>query len=221
LPALIQKYEEKANIVKLKKVYSVLLNATNYMKSQDMDICYFPTPPSQTFCIGDAASTNMLKDVREELTKLLDPVAVCGCDYNNRCGTNYPWAGMYNGCYSGGGGTIYKDMNGNPVGSRNIDRRVLLLKDGTLVYLGYLDWKGLIVTVDVNGIKGPNILSKDLFLFVATPRGLKPYGSPDTNLHNFHNIPGVLCDSDYSKNTDAITIFKGAGSGCAAKYLIK
>lgn len=216
VPTIINNIQNRQNIAKLKKAYSVLSNTVNYIKLSGISLCNIDTPDTQKICNG---GSNAPVEFKDELVRLLEPLDVCGCDYGNRCGKAYPWAGLYNGCYSGGGGTIYKDFNGNPVGSRNIDRRVLLLKDGTVVYFGYLDFPGLSITVDVNGTKGPNVLSKDLFLFIVTPKGLSPYGSPDTDYRS--DYTGYKCDGDYSKVKDAVTIYMAAGAGCAAKYLIE
>ena len=217
MPTLIKNYQQKVNITKLKKTYSELSNAANYLLSNDFILCASGLSSDKRYC--SAFDEPLTTEFKDEFVKLLDPVKVCGCEYGNRC--NRPednWNGMTNGCYAGAGGTPYKDLNGNPVGSRNIDQRVLLLKDGTIVHFGKYDWPGLIVAVDVNGKKGPNVVSKDFFLFVLTPKGLLPYGSPNTDYFS-HQYTGFLCEGDYSSSTLPTVIFYAAGVGCTAKYL--
>ena len=204
----------------MKKAYSVLSNATAFVKTSGIDPCNQPTPPEKSLCNGGFDSSMEYKD---ELVKILAPIKTGGCDYGNLSGYQV-WHGISSGCV-GGGNTIYTDLSGKMVSARNIDRRILLLKDGTVVYFGGLDMPGLTLTVDVNGIAGPNILSKDLFVFSLTNKGLKPYGSPGTENPYFTGYAGFSCD-EYSGIVDGGTgrvgtIFFAKGAGCTAKYLLE
>lgn len=81
--------------------------------------------------------------------------------------------------------------------------------------IGYV----MLMTIDVNGFKGPNQWGRDLFYFMASPEGnLIPAGSED-----FRNRKGNVylwnwstlgsCDPKNNKNSN--------GKGCAARIIEK
>ena len=179
LPTLIQKQNDAENIAKLKKNYSILSQAL--VKSQ-LKLGFF-----ETWDIVDVSGQNPegggtpanMKKVYEIIKPELKVIKEC----EDKAG-----------CWHKG---ITKDLNGNPVIARDsvgIGSGILIFKladgsnisiddhgPGNLVHMGsnynkstYVFW------VDVNGDKRPNIIGRDIFLFILTNKGLVPAGIDDS-----------------------------------------
>lgn len=99
----------------------------------------------------------------------------------------------------------------------------IILADGSSLHFDYTDgdplcksnWSGessvsdvcLVVMVDVNGLKAPNVMGKDTFrFFVKNNAILVPFGADSTN------------QALYAPATDCSPT--GTGSGCTAKYIL-
>jgi len=98
----------------------------------------------------------------------------------------------------------------------------VILADGSSLHFDYTNgdpnclsgWSGeslvsdvcMVIMVDVNGLKPPNVLGKDTFrFFVKNNATLVPFGASST-------------DSMYNPDTDCLPT--GTGSGCTAKYIL-
>lgn len=85
------------------------------------------------------------------------------------------------------------------------------LKSGVRIYAqGYL-WSQPAFLVDVNGIKGPNIVGRDMFIVLFRGNKVIPGGAQGYELKG--------CDPHVTSNNGNCGPHEFAGSGCGAKYL--
>lgn len=179
VPSIIQNTNDSQYKVALKKNYSNFSKAFNlaygyYFYDDYMDWDY-------------AHDNDFTKDVYEHLSKYLNINSVCGRTFNN------------NKCWSPA-----KAKNGQPAtyftdkgfASNFAHLYTFTLTDGTSVALDV--WyessikqlagveknliqasDNLVMLVDVNGKKGPNVVGKDVHMFVLTEKGLVPAGIDD------------------------------------------
>ena len=163
LPAVITKYQKKQTVTQLKKVYAILSQAIEHAKADYGDV--------STWGLGEAhgilnTNENQKKLIIEFSQKYVIPYLVKAKDlgytqtynlgYNkitNLDGTNPLWLSMYVPSYT------------------------VILEDGTLVGIKADSVNGgteenpvsilwaIFFWVDLNGLKGPNIVGRDVFLF--------------------------------------------------------
>jgi len=174
LPPLVQNYQEKETITQLKRIYSILSQASLAAVADNGDASSWVTT---------AASWN---DVSTAFVDTLAPYLKIAkrCDFS---------AG--GGCFAQG--VMYKRLNGNnyAVFDDFVDIRLKFrLEDGTSVaYYPYstrcttVEGTGVALgstcgefMIDLNGYKGPNIQGVDFFSIHLTKTGiLVPEGVPD------------------------------------------
>jgi len=170
IPALVNNYKERQTVTALKKNYSVLNNALNLAIAENGPIGSW-NMETITFNNEDRAeggdpgeATDDFRSL-DNITKYLNIAKDCG--------------NSVNGCFS----HQYKRMNGQ--NERNFENlpyyRKFILNDGTLMaFQGYgVDAEKGEVWVDVNGAKGPNVVGKDMFLFLIDTNKVVPYGRND------------------------------------------
>ena len=155
IPNLVQRYTEKATVVKVKKFYSVLENA--------FTMATIDNGPISSWDIGDTGNT------LESATKMyeyLKPYFQIQQDCGTKKGT----------CF---GAVTYKSLNPNVNSNVNWNRsngqminKQIKLKDGLSVGIqsyGNAECREhnncSIIEIDVNGPKGPNALGRDYFNF--------------------------------------------------------
>ncbi len=168
LPTLIQNYQEKANVTKLKKAYSILsqamASAVNENGPADIwDIYSFEkeTADGETGMYYRYTPVNIIKQLK--ITK--------DCGFKSE------------GCFH----SEYTKLNGNKERDFENDNNgyyKLLLSDGmAIAFQGYepdvcAKPKGNCgeIWVDINGHKRPNVVGKDLFIFNYTKDKIVMYG---------------------------------------------
>ncbi len=171
LSAVINKINDKQNIAKWKKEYSVISNAFNNVVASGVPVCEYT---QRGACYGQAYTDDFLVAMWRNLN-VVDYCGVQGndkltsgkiCDYFNG---RYRWSGLTN-IYSG-----YKALGviaeSNPdtyspygINAYNFYKLALLLSDGAVAYFGEL-WSGPWVVVDVNNFQnGPNEFGRDVFV---------------------------------------------------------
>ena len=167
LPALIQKQQDKITVTKLKKIYSVLQNATirSILDNGELSDWYSE----------DAYGKGQTETVRlyEELIKPYYSIAKeCISGTNNSSG--YKNCGYTNSCFS-----TYNDKNSCPIEISTL-KVLLVLADGSVLAFRPVktdltaDGSGKFayywaVYFDVNGPKSPNQFGKDIFIFNLSP----------------------------------------------------
>ena len=196
MPSLVQNYKNKQTVAQLKKIYSVLSQATVMAESEN--------GPISDWNMIDGSCESM-----EEIVAFYTPYlkTLKDCKQSKGC-----WAT-----------TTIKGLSGTTnrlnefSGSFDCAKHSIALTDGTYIVLDiYSDLTTLGIQndmpndinstmaffVDLNGQKNPNVVGKDIFAFALTKHGIAPAG-----IHN----NSEQCSRE----------LKNANSGidCAAKVL--
>ena len=247
LTTVIPEIQNKQNIAKWKKEYSVINNAFNEVLADGVTMCNYTQWGS---CDGQAYTDEFLQAIKSKL-KVVD---YCGtasflssdhrCDYYNYSTgwmqerAKYKWSGVAN-IYS-----RYKALGvkneSNPgsyspygINAYNFSKLALLLNDGAVLYLGE-SHGGPWMVVDVNNFKkGPNEFGRDVFVINVTSnikKGehyIKAMGAQGT--YSSDDINGdEVCECSPSQGVKTGNYFIGVGSRylisgvcCSAKYLLE
>jgi len=184
MPSLIANYKEKQTVVRLKKAYSILSQA--YQRAVNDN----GTPDNWGLVTGKPGGNIILGNLAPYL------------NIQENCGTDP-------GCFPSSG---YKYLSGPASPAPTADMAKAVLADGTSIYLtvvdatcssnlgnspmlaNYCGW----IYVDINGLKSPNQVGKDLFVFTVTRSGIVPNGVQDETTYPFNsscqtNSNGVGC----------------------------
>lgn len=171
IPSLSNSMKKQDTVAKVKKAYSVLSQATQEINAE--------CGGSVSNCLTDSKASSNDPITRKEVADLYK----AKLQVNKECLTSATL-----GCF---GDVVYKQLDNADWTTRNLataswlDNARLGLTDG--VSVGF-DWNGGVwgsyttnlfnVYVDINGIKPPNQLGRDLFQFYydTALNGLKPYG---------------------------------------------
>ena len=235
LSSVIQNIQDKQNIAKWKKEYSVINNAFNAVLAKDVTI------------YDQGGYTDEFVDAFQKELRIVD---YCGittddvssdkiCDnFNTYKNVKYKWSGVAN-IYS-----RYKALGvrteSNPgsyspygINAYNFSRLALLLNDGAVIYLGE-SHGGPWIVVDVNNFqKGPNEFGRDVFVIHVTSNiktgkhYLQPMGAEGT-YDTASN--GDVCECSPDKGAQNATYIGSApgqtgeviaGACCSAKYLME
>ena len=156
MPSLIQNYQEKATVTKLKKCYSLVSQAYVSILNDEGG--------SDTLQAGD--DLEMMK----KFGKYLKYQKTCG--RNKGCFPNVTYKSV-----TGNGYSKWEDDT--------TDRSRAILTDGTLIMFNKSAmWGGnegnylyAQIYVDINGFKGPNQLGRDFFYFYINPEKIVPAGA--------------------------------------------
>ena len=212
IPSLVQKYQERETVTRVKKAYSVLNSAYKMALASEGEFNSWGFNGGNEFeaddegnnvWIGDSAKNTQL--FWELLGKHLNITEKCLSSQNN--------------CYKPD--KLY-DLQGD---ARNLDLSnysFFTLNDGMTLLGGWIyegckdknDWCADFA-IDVNGIKNPpNSTGKDIFYFIANPDRITPMGdlASDNNEQNSHSF-------DNSCNNDPVYP-ANSGYGCTA-WIIK
>ncbi len=183
VPVLVQKYNEKATVAKLKKIYSVLSQAfTRAVAENGQPETWgvrVPYSTNENGSIDSEASGKLGIEKAILLTNIMIPylktAKVCytesGCWYDDKV---YAMNGKQYDGYTGERPNLSK----------------VLLYGGTMIGFGIqfssesaknIGW----VLVDVNGSKKPNKYGNDIFEFAIFNKGVQPYGFREDNLYTF------------------------------------
>lgn len=156
MPSLIQNYQEKATVTKLKKCYSLVSQAYVSILNDEGG--------SDTLQAGDDL------EMMEKFGKYLKYQKTCG--RNKGCFPNVTYKNVTGNSYS-----KWEDDT--------TDRSRAILTDGTLIMFNKSAmWGGnegnylyAQIYVDINGFKGPNQLGRDFFYFYISPEKIVPAGA--------------------------------------------
>lgn len=204
IPTLMQNTNDAQLKTGWKKSFSALSNATNLMKNENGG--------GMTGIFTSGASSML-----SEYSKYLNVNKTCLTD------------SVAEGCIAS---QYYKGLDGTGTGGTDaLNIPGIMLNDGTSVVFYQLGTQALNcnrvlgaapplsqtcgnIYVDVNGLKPPNTLGKDLFLIFVTHTGAYPAGSHPTTFSATFN------DFSYSCNPSNTT-YSWRGMGCSAKYLME
>lgn len=156
MPSLIQNYQEKATVTKLKKCYSLVSQAYVSILNDEGG--------SDTLQAGDDL------EMMEKFGKYLKYQKTCG--RNKGCFPNVTYKSV-----TGNGYSKWEDDT--------TDRSRAILTDGTLIMFNKSAMWGVNegnylyaqIYVDINGFKGPNQLGRDFFYFYINPEKIVPGGA--------------------------------------------
>ena len=155
MPSLIQNYQEKATVTKLKKCYSLVSQAYVSILNDEGG--------SDTLQAGDDL------EMMEKFGKYLKYQKTCG--RNKGCFPNVTYKSV-----TGNGYSKWEDDT--------TDRSRAILTDGTLIMFNKSAMWGYEgndlyaqIYVDINGFKGPNQLGRDFFYFYINPEKIVPAGA--------------------------------------------
>ena len=237
MPTLINKIQDRQNIAKWKREYSIISNAFQVAYNEGIPIC------DSYGTHGDCVAVylgNMSDEFRERMVEQLNVVDYCtvsgekGCDYFNRAYqeySKYKWSGFANiySRYKALGSKVhYPDRYSEyGINSESFNDYAYLLNDGAVVYFGgrwYAPW----IVVDVNNFThGPNEFGRDVFairIFSNTEQNehwAKPMGAEGTFEKSIYGDT-CGCSKDVGTETGLNLINGGrviAGICCSAYYL--
>ena len=171
LPALIQKYQEKQTVVKLKKELSIFQQAYN------MALQNYGTPDNWEI-IGNrnAEGAKNIYDILSQYLKIAK-----NCEQNEGC--------FAQGYYKRVGGSDWTTIDDDFSG---LKLHRFILADGTLAYIQTRSascesngFECAFIGIDINGKNKPNTFGKDLFIFILTKNGIIPRGMQNTTGSSF------------------------------------
>ena len=187
LPAVVNKYQEKVTVTKLKKIYSVFSQC--YLSATQK----YGTPDEWGISGRDAGSSDNNEEnytaqnsilIRNKLFENFKKLKVCDNAKNQKaCGMS----------------DIYYKMNGTvntEIAGSTAKTSSTFLLDGSSIMLianpvgdyrgsGVLSETYAIIYVDLNGVKSPNTYGKDLFMFYLTKQNIIPTGTQNETLWPF------------------------------------
>jgi type II secretory pathway pseudopilin PulG len=179
MPSLIANYQKQQTVTQLKKMYTVLNQANRmvYLEHEQID------GVSTGFTKTQAAA-----HYEKYLFPYLKIAKLCTTDLN--------------GCFPAEG---YKFLNGNNSYLQKDSANLIIaamLQDGSSIILWVNPGNAQMFHLDVNGLKGPNMFGKDVFLGTYTDNGFALSGSGidrDVNLNGTEN-PGY-CNPAFSSGS--------------------
>ena len=240
MPTLINKIQDRQNIAKWKREYSLISNAFQSVVNEDIEVSL---PISYNYSPG---YTDEFLDAFESKLKIVD---MCSgqsnstrtknmCDNNvgnNPNTTKYRWSGIAHGIYSrykAYGSDIERKTNASEYGvnAYNFNDYVYLLSDGAAVYMGHGN-NGPFITVDVNNFtQGPNEFGRDVFVMRVLPaqKMIKALGADGTvDILKNQGINCVCSKNEGLKSSNNFVIHTGdspnylSGVCCGAKFLLE
>ncbi len=193
MPVLVAKYRSLVCTTQLKKMYSVISQAMQ-MSVPDGDYENIP--------ITDGGKQGALNFFNDYMKKQFSIIKTCYF-YETGC-----WA------------ETVKTKNGNIVKTNVQDKIVFLTKDGFTIHIDTWDSSDyntisnrygvnvtgvspiLVLNVDVNGMKRPNVIGKDIFVFVLAEKGLRPAGIDRTSdeINQECKTTGYYCFAKIMRN---------------------
>ena len=195
IPSIVNSYNKVVYQVKLRKIYAVLAQISQYAVADYGEMSY------TDFYDGSS------EKVQEWYSNYMKPYLKIDKECFDESGC---WADEV------------KHLNGDEVSNltaRGIGGNIVTFRtlDGTLFNadgnvpedLNNLfgidsDVDGLVLHVDLNGLKGPNIIGKDIFVFVYTNKGFVPAGNDRdkdfVEQECSEDGAGIMCASKIARN---------------------
>ncbi len=184
IPTVVRNYQKQQTIVKLKKVYSTLSQA--YNNSQAQNGMYQTWDKAMD--IGTAEFFNRYWKPYFKIERICTTYQNCGYE------SIFPWI----------------NPNGNTIERAIVSheaRTTFYSQDGILYIIFSYTGEGSEnseIYVDLNGSKKPNIAGRDLFVFVRTDKGIRPYcyanGAANINNHCLKTGSGLCCAARLAKD---------------------
>ena len=235
LSTVISKIQDKQNIAKWKKEYSVISNAFNEVVADGVTICNHTQYGN---CVGQGYTDEFVDAIQKKL-RVVDYCGVSNVAQDKKCDNyehysswdiKYKWSGTA-GIYSRYKALGDSPNSGNSISAYNFSRLALLLSDGAAIYLGQ-SHEGPWIVVDVNNFNnGPNQFGRDVFVIhVVSEPGryyIQALGVDDS----FDNGPyaSKICECGKDKGVKSASYIMGgpasdkaiSGACCSAKYLME
>lgn len=228
IPTLVTNYQKKSYVTKLQKNYSMLLNSfklmfadegvdyfsqTNYFKGLGLDNGGYGVEDLDVKALNDRYLSKYIKIIQSCSDSSLD----------NNCLMN---------------SVEYKLLNGDDMGTISefiggIKMGYLITPDGSTIWI--IPYASMIV-IDVNGQSGPNVLGRDLFIFMFgddetensnTVFRLIPLGTQWAMCENAHSY---FCPSNpdlFNENPElcgklgSSDVTMATGEGCAERIMLE
>ena len=202
IPTLLTNYQNQQYVATLKKTYTEWSQATLQMASDGG--C-----PSDLSCFFDSFS---ISTIGTKVVNYFNVTKDCGItSAQNDC---FPSSVLKN--YDGSGGTLYP-AEGSPnysfITADGVSVRLINALQGCIGSFGSGKAARNCLTdidIDVNGLKGPNILGRDVFIFSIT-NGMGPAFVPLYGTTESYTYP------DWKKN--GLCGVDKAGNSCAARKM--
>ena len=175
MPTLIANYQKKVIATQLKKGYSAIAQAIKLSESQNEEL--------ENWDFSLSGTDFYYKYLQKYLIQ------------NKEIATRQEYT--------------VKNLNGTNCTSEawcvNNDNFYVYLSDGSImgVMTSRNQTKYKAITIDINGLKKPNTLGKDLFVFsIIQPDGLVPYGYKTGGVNNYNKLDKAILtnQSDYACN---------------------
>lgn len=233
MPSLVANIQDKQNIARWKKAYSIISQAYVQTVNEGYEPCtknHVGCPdivelgkiynndirnPYYKYFLYDKAE-GIIEEFKVQFISKFNGAIIC--DASNNCKTNsyiYPSK------------IRPKTLSGGLIGSYNFSSTRIKLSTGELVMFGG-SHGGPWLSVDVNGPEnGPNVIGKDIFVMKLYNNAIKPMGAdgtynPDTNDGQ------CLCGKEYGVKGETAYFGGASGAGkaasgacCSAVYLSK
>lgn len=194
IPALLQNTQDAELKTALKKTYADISQATAILLINSGDgslkgLCTGGTSVAASDCLTNAFASHM------NITKKCDLAITQGC-----------WA------------ATFKDLKGTTIVQNN--QSSIILSNGSALFFAWeadacgSGWGGAsfsprcgYINVDINGLKGPNVVGKDIFGFHILEKSVKPWGTQGDFADENKADHGCIAGAD--------------GQGCTTQYLIQ
>ncbi len=195
MPVLYANYQKEVVVTQLKKAYSILQQAIVFSSQENGSV--------DMWALNNINGTRLWEDYFEKYIQYFD------------VGSMPTLIGKGNYTRLNGAGA-----NGDGIFS-NYNNRYVIINDGMILIFsgGHVNSNNAYMGVDVNGLKRPNRLGKDVFYFVLSNKyGLQPYGGPGTpewsagrfNRDYLKNNGGNSCNKNsYGNYCTALIMYDG------------
>ena len=238
IPVILSKIEDRQNIARWKKAYSVVNNVFNEVRAEGIELCAAHDRNNPNLCTNGSSNPELVSGYYnpEFVSSFISKLKVLDHCSSSLYANSYPpvcvaWQDTYvwghNQGYDPLGAAPDNHYNSQfkayyrvgKLGYHNLSVQMILLSDGSVIYMGGL-WGGPWIIIDVNGYKkGPNMVGKDLFGAQLWEDKMLPSGAVGTTGYNDPNYGASGCDKNIGKSQSA-KFAEAAGAGCSYKYLI-
>ena len=172
MPVLYANHQKKVIVTQLKKAYSILQQAIVFSTQENGSV--------DMWALNNISGLRLWEDYFEKYIQYSEvgsmPTIIAKGNYTRLNGSGANGDGMFS----------------------NYSNRYVKINDGMILIFssGHVNSNNAYMGVDVNGLKRPNRLGKDVFYFVISNKyGLQPYGGPGAPEWNAKKF-----NRDYMKN---------------------
>lgn len=162
IPTLVSKYEKRSTVAQLQKAYSILNQAYLFAKAEGGDNILLNNINGNYDMDGETSKQKISGYMENYFLPHLKVQKNCGVSYDTHC-----FGFQHN--------NVNNDSTGIPWDKYNV-----ILQDGSFISAVYdtscdennvcTAGGGILLFVDLNGAKGPNIAGKDYFMFYIKPK---------------------------------------------------